>query len=239
MALPTLNTQIQNMGDLKKAISLWSNRDDPEFVDQIHNFINFAEKDIYRRLHIPSLQREVYINVQAGIGHVPVDLIQIDYVFNRKTGAFFRVTSPEEIQWIKQNKRVNTTVFNEAETCYTFLGSRLFFAPIFDAPSDGLTDGDVVMGYVSDTPELVNDEDTCAILTIAPDLMLYSAMKHACIFVQDDEGAQKYGMMAEAALAVIQEQANKAKYSGSPLVIPNMLDNATMRTHVNFGVIRH
>ncbi|MFW3387871.1 phage adaptor protein [Kocuria sp. CPCC 205274] len=34
------------MGDLKKAISLWSNRDDPEFLDQCHNFINFAEKDI-------------------------------------------------------------------------------------------------------------------------------------------------------------------------------------------------
>ncbi|MCS5737119.1 phage adaptor protein, partial [Herbiconiux daphne] len=104
MALPSLNTQIETMGDLKKAISLWSNRDDPEFLDQCHNFINFAEKDIYRRLRIPSLQREIYLNIVDGIAHVPTDLVEVKYVFNRKTGDVFRVTSPEEIQWIKQNK---------------------------------------------------------------------------------------------------------------------------------------
>ncbi|MCS5737235.1 phage adaptor protein, partial [Herbiconiux daphne] len=116
---------------------------------------------------------------------------------------------------------------------------RLFFAPEFTAPSDGLTSGDIIVGYYSDSPELHSDTDSCNLLTIAPDLLLYMAMKHACIFVQDDEAAQKYGFMAEAALQVVQKQADKTEYSGSPLVIPNVLDNSTMRTHINFGVIRH
>ncbi|WP_420026121.1 phage adaptor protein [Enterobacter hormaechei] len=58
----------------------------------------------------------------------------------------------------------------------------------------------MIMGYISDTPELVKDSDSCTILTIAPDLLLYMSLKHAALFVQDDEGAQKWGMMAEAAL---------------------------------------
>lgn len=238
MALPSLPTQINNMGSLKSAVSLWSNRDDPEFMDQIHNFINFAEKDIYRRLRIPSLEREIYLNIVNGIAHIPVDLVQIKYVMNLRTASMFRVTSLEEIQWIKQGKRVNETSFNAEETCFARANNRLFFAPTLDAPSDGLTSGDVVMGYISDSPELVNDTDSCNILTIAPDLILYMAMKHACLFVQDDEGAQKWGMMAEAALAVVQTQADKAEYSGSPLVIPNVLDNSTSRTTIHFGVVR-
>lgn len=238
MAFPSLPTQIQTLGDLKKAVALWSNRDDPEFLDQCHNFINFAEKDIYRRLRIPSLEREIYLNIVNGIAHIPTDLIEIKYVMNLNTASMFRVTSLEEIQWIKQGKRVNESAFNAQETCFARANNRLFFAPALEAPSDGYTSGDVVMGYVSDSPELVNDTDSCNIMTIAPDLLLYMAMKHASLFVQDDEGAQKWGMMAEAALVVIQTQADKAEYSGSPLVIPNVLDNSTMRTTIHFGVVR-
>lgn len=238
MAFPSLPTQLKTMGDLKKALALWANRDDPEFLDQCHNFINFAEKDIYRRLRIPSLEREIYLNIQQGIAYIPTDLIEIKYVMNLRTASMFRVTSLEEIQWIKQTKRVNETSFNADEYCFARANNRLFIAPVMDAPSDGLKSGDVVMGYIADSPELVEDTDTCNILTIAPDLLLYMAMKHASLFVQDDEGAQKWGMMAEAALVVIQQQANKAEYSGSPLVIPNVLDNSTSRTTIHFGVVR-
>lgn len=238
MALPILNTQIQTMGDLKNAISIWSNRDDPEFLGQLQNFINFAEKDIYRRLRIPSLEREIYLNIQNGVAHIPVDMVETKYVMNLQTGSMFRVTSLEEVQWNRQNKLVNTTNFNEQEIVFARANNRLFFAPAVNFPSDGITTGDIVMGYISDSPELMTDTDTCNILTIAPDLMLYMAMKHACLFVQDDDGAQKWGAMAEASLAVVQEQAKRAEYSGSPLVIPNVLDNSTMRTTVHFGVVR-
>lgn len=238
MAFPSLPTQIQTMGDLKKALALWADRDDPEFLDQCHNFINFAEKDIYRRLKIPSLEREVYLNVHNGIAFIPADLIQIKHVIDNETGSVFRHTSLEEIQWIKQNKRVNETSFNVEETCFCRIGGRLLFAPTLEAPSDGLMKGRIIMNYISDTPELLEDNDSCNILTIAPDLMLYMALKHACLFVQDDNGAQKWGTLAEAALAIVQEQANKAEYSGSPKVIPNSLDNYTNRNYIRFGVIR-
>lgn len=216
MALQLLNKQIETMGDLKKAISLWADRDDDEFNNSIVNFINFAEKDIYRRLKIPSLEREVYLNVRKGMCHIPTDMIQIKYIINIKTLETFRVTGIEEVQGIRNGTYQNPI----GDTCFARLNRRLVFSKVFDAPSDGLSSGDVVIGYVSDTPELIKDTDSCNILTIAPDLVLYMALKHACLYVQDDDGAQKYGMLAEAALAVVQQQANNAEYSGSPMVMP-------------------
>lgn len=239
MALPSLPTQIETMGDLKKAISLWSNRDDPEFLDQMHNFINFAEKDIYRRLRIPSLEREIYLNCQNGMVHIPVDMIEIKYIMDLQQGNMLRATSLEEIQWLKNNRVVDLSEIAKDEICYARANNRLFLAPAITAPSDGLTTGRLLMGYVSDSPELHQDTDTANILTIAPDLILYMAMKHACLFVQDDDGAQKWGMMAESALAMIQTQANKAEYSGSPLVIPNTVKEDTQaRSILRFGIIR-
>jgi hypothetical protein len=238
MAFPSLPTQIKTMGDLKKALALWADRDDPEFLDQCHNFINFAEKDIYRRLRIPSLEREIYLNIYHGTCFIPADIIEIRHVLDTCTGSVYRHTSLEEIQWIRQNKRVNETSFNVDETCFCRIGGRLLFSRDFDAVSDGLVNGQVIMNYISDTPELVDDDSSANILTIAPDLVLYMALKHACLFVQDDNGAQKWGMLAESALALIQEQANKMEYSGSPKVIPNSLDNYTNRNYIRFGVIR-
>ena len=216
MSLPTLATQIENMGDLKKAISLWSDRDDPEFNDNLHNFINFAEKDIYRRLRIPSLEREVYLSVDDGVAFIPPDVVQIKYIFNRKTFETYRVTGIEEVQAIRRKEYTPVA----KGICFARLNQRLLFSQSFDALSDVIKTGDIIIGYISDSPELKQDSDTCTILTLAPDLLLYMSLKHASLFVQDDDGAQKWGMMAEASLALIQEQANKAEYSASPLVMP-------------------
>lgn len=233
-----LLTQIENLGDLKKALSLWCDRDDDEFNNARHNFINFAEKDIYRRLKIPSLEREVYLNVVDGIAFIPPDMIQMKYLFNRNTIETYRVTGLEEVQAIRRGEYNNPA----KDVCFARINNRLIFSEPIDAPStDGKTDGSIIMGYISDIPELIKDTDSCAILTIAPDLMLYMAMKHACIFVQDDDGAQKYGMLAEAALAVIQEQANKAEFSGSPLVKPDTIytNNQNCYNDYSYGVLRH
>ena len=46
MAMPDVQNPINTYGWLKKAVYLWADRDDPEFVNQIPNFINFAENAI-------------------------------------------------------------------------------------------------------------------------------------------------------------------------------------------------
>ena len=54
MALPKVDFPISTYGGLKKAVQLWADRDDPEFVNQIPNFITSVRKRfivIYVFLH--------------------------------------------------------------------------------------------------------------------------------------------------------------------------------------------
>lgn len=150
------------------------------------------------------------------MAYIPTDVIRIKYIFNRKTFETYRVTGIEEVQAIRRKEYTPVA----KGICFARLNHRLIFLQSFNTPSDGLTTGDIIVGYISDTPEMTKDSDSSNILTIAPDLMLYMSLKHASLHVQDDEGAQKWGMMAEASLALIQEQANKAEYSASPMVMP-------------------
>lgn len=244
MSMPDVQYPINTYGWLKKAVSLWADRDDDEFVNQIPNFINFAEKEIYRNLRIPAMEKEVYLDVEDGMAFIPPDLLEIKWIMFDRTGQVFRTTSPEEVDWLKRNKVKNTSSFNEAEVVFTRMGSRLFFYPAINAdiPPSNLAPNDVppanavIISYYQDTKEMTDDLDTNVLLTIAPELLLYFTLRHACMFVQDDNGVAKWSAVGKAALDEIVAQADRMEYSGSPLVIPNTFDNLNSSTH--FGYIR-
>ena len=242
MSMPDVQYPINTYGWLKKAVSLWADRDDDEFVNQIPNFINFAEKEIYRNLRIPSIEKEAYLNIKGGMCFIPPDLLEIKWIMASKTGQMFRATSPEEIDWQKRNKITNATEFNSGEITFTRMGSRLFFYPQIDAdvpisniaPDDIPPDNAVVINYYQDTKEMTDDMDSSALLTIAPELLLYFSLRHASLFVQDDAAVQKWSALGKASLDEIVNQADKMEYSGSPLAIPNTWNTLNSTTHYGF-----
>lgn len=239
MAMPNVPSQIRNYGDLKAAVALWIDRDDDEFVNQIPNFINFAEKEIYRAVRIPRFEREIYLKITNGMAYIPTDLLQVSYIMKAQTGQVYRTTSIEELDWLRRGKTTHSSQFNESEVVWAKTTGRFYFYPaITSTIPEGteLTGNEVLLSYYRDTAEMVNDTDSCAILTIAPELLLYTALKHACLFVQDDAAVQKWAALAMASMSDIQKQADNAEYSGSPLVIPNSYDMLGRRTTVNYGV---
>jgi len=239
MAMPTVPSQIRTYGDLKNAVALWIDRDDDEFVNQIPNFINFAEKEIYRAVRIPRFEREIYLKITNGMAYIPTDLVQVNYIMKAQTGQVYRTTSIEELDWLRRGKTTHATQFNESEVVWARTTGRFYFyPPITSTIPEGteLTGNEVLVSYYRDTAEMVNDSDSCAILSIAPELLLYTALKHACLFVQDDAGVQKWAALAMASMSDIQRQADNAEYSGSPLVIPNSYDMLGRRTTINYGV---
>ena len=246
MAMPDVQNPINTYGWLKKAVSLWADRDDPEFVNQIPNFINFAEKEIYRNLRIPPLEKEVYLDIKDGVAFIPPDYLEAQWMMRSKDGLIFRVTSLEEVDWLKRNNSVNPTNWNQGEVVFARLGSRFIFYPAIEAdtpvyPDDGSpeipADNAVVLSYYADPPEFWEDSDTSAILTIAPELLLYFALRHASLFVQDDNAVQKWSALGKAILDEVVEQSKKAEYSGSPLVIPNMISRLHSSREV-YGIRR-
>lgn len=239
MALPNVPAQIRTYGDLKNAVGLWIDRDDDEFVNQIPNFINFAEKEIYRALRIPKFEREIYLKITNGMAYIPTDLLEIKYMMKAETGQVYRTTSLEELDWLRRGKTTHSTDFNESEVVWARSTGRFYFYPPITATipeGTALTGNEVLISYYRDTAEMVNDTDSCAILTVAPELLLYTSLKHASLFVQDDSGVQKWSALALASMSDISEQAKKAEYSGSPLVIPNSYDMLGRRSTINYGV---
>lgn len=244
--MPEVAYPINTYGWLKKAVSLWADRDDPEFVNQIPNFINFAEKEIYRNLRIPPLEKEVYLDIKDGGAFIPPDYLEAQWMMRSKDGLIFRVTSLEEVDWLKRNNSVNPTNWNQGEVVFARLGSRFIFYPAIEAdtpvyPDDGSpeipADNAVVLSYYADPPEFWEDSDTSAILTIAPELLLYFALRHASLFVQDDNAVQKWSALGKAILDEVVEQSKKAEYSGSPLVIPNTISRLHSSREV-YGIRR-
>lgn len=241
MAMPNVPSQIRTYGDLKNAVALWADRDDDEFVNQIPNFINFAEKEIYRAVRIPRFEREIYLKITNGMAYIPTDLLQVNYIMKAETGQVFRVTSLEELDWLRRGKTTHGTAFNESEIVWARSTGRFYFYPPITATipeGTELTGNEVLCSYYRDTSEMKNDSDSCAILTNAPELLLYTALKHAALFVQDDNSVQKWGALAAASMSDIQKQADMAEYSGSPLVIPNSYDSVGRRSaiSINYGV---
>lgn len=242
--LPDVQYPINTYGWLKKAVSLWADRDDDEFVNQIPNFINFAEKEIYRNLRIPPLEKEIYLGIENGVAVLPVDYLETQWIMRAGNGQLLRVTSPEEIDWLKRNKTTHPSQFNEGEITFARMGKRLFFYPAINAsvpryPDDGSpiepTPDAIIMNYYADPKEFWEDTDTSAVLTIAPELLLYFALRHASLFVQDDNAVQKWSALGKAILDEIVTQHDKAEYSGSPLAIPNTIETMTS-SKTNFGI---
>lgn len=244
MSMPDVQYPINTYGWLKKAVALWADRDDDEFVNQIPNFINFAEKEIYRNLRVPPLEKEAYLDIKDGMAYLPPDYLETQWIMIASSGQVCRVTSPEEIDWLRRNKTTHPSMFNESEITFARMGHRLLFYPAINAdvpeePEDGsppiTPDNAVIINYYADPQEMTDDMDTNVLLTIAPELLLYFTLRHASLFVQDDNGVQKWSALGKAILDEMVAQAEKAEYSGSPLVIPNTREDLSSRSR--FGIV--
>jgi hypothetical protein len=216
MAIANTPYPIQTYSDLKKAVAEWIDRDDEEFVNQIPNFINFAEKEIYRTLRVPALQKETYIQIVNGQATIPSDWIESVAMYSANGWIRPRETSFDEII-----RRKHT--LNNEEVLFTRVGRRWFFSPEInasitmingEAPEDAM-----ILNYYADTSEMTEDTDESPLLTLAPDLLLYTALKHACVFVQDKDGEQAWSDKASSSYQQLTQQTKSQDYSASNKVI--------------------
>ncbi len=189
---------ISTYGDLRIAITNWLDRSDQQTLDQIPNFINFAEKELYRNLRIPQFEGGKVVKLKDGAFSIPTNLIEFKHVIVPKQGLL-TATSIEEVF------RTPLSFCRIVDLCYV---------------SEDVPNGtDLNITYYIDQKELENDSDNNALLTTAPELLLYTALKHAAIFVRDEEDVQQYAALAQGSYQQLVQQMESLEYSGSPLVI--------------------
>lgn len=207
---------IQTYSNLKDAVAEWIDRDDDEFINQIPNFINFAEKEIYRTLRVPALQKETYIQIVNGQAEIPSDWVESVAMFTANDWIRPRETSFDEIISRKHS-------LIQDEVLFTRVGRRWFFSPEINASVDIINGvapkNAMILNYYADTGEMTEDTDQSTLLTLAPDLLLYTALKHACVFVQDKDGEQTWSDKAASAYQQIVQQSNTQDFSASNKVI--------------------
>ncbi|MGL5014322.1 MAG: phage adaptor protein [Bacteroidales bacterium] len=215
---------INTYGDLKKAVQLWLNRKDAATLNNIPMFINMASKQFTRLVKLPYYEVLVSLEAVEGFDYVniPQDFLSAKHVsvegipYNRVDNeTFLRIknagtqntTLGEDQQWL-------TGATTEGKHFFTRVGGQFRFIP-------ELAPGMIVeMVYQRDVPEFKNDQDEPYTLLVASDVMLYLSLKHAAIFLRDNEQGAFWEQKATEAAMSLQHQLDEAEWSGSAMVVP-------------------
>lgn len=236
---------INTYGDLKSAVASWLNRRDDATLNKIPLFINFATKQFTRLMKLPYYESRVYLNAVEGkdFVNIPNDFLSAKHIMVNgvpqtrvDTDTFQRLKSETGTQRPPEPRdpitgdlvngntgRIviggtdNKTLAGATtakENFFMRVGDQLHFLP-------ALTPDDVVeMIYRRDIPEMKDDADSPYFLLVASDVMLYLTLRHAAIFLRDNEQEAYWNQKATEAAAALQEQLDEAEWSGSSLVVP-------------------
>lgn len=232
MNMPDVEYPIQNYDDLKQSIMLWCDRDDEEFVNQIPNFIDFAQKEIYRTNRWMFMNKEVYLPVTDGKATLPSDYLSAQYMFFNTGTEKIEETSFDEISFLLNKNKNSGQPFTPDQISeivkFAVVGTRLYFnyplqADVPDQDDNGTGDipeNAIVFGYYADPQRMDDGSDSPYLLQIAPDLMLYSACYAASIFVVDQDLANAAQAQVDRIVGSLNKQEEMLTYSASAKVVP-------------------
>lgn len=179
-----------NYGQLKTSIASWVNHG--AATASIPDFVTLAEAEIRRDVRVMAMESMV-TGVLVG-GEIA---LLADYLDARRfvvNGLPCDYITPEEYQ--------DQTFQQSRENCYTRIGSTLYVI------NGGAQSYSLI--YRAQFDALAVDADTNWLLTNAPDVYLFGALKHAAIFLKDAAAAQGYEGVYQAA----KDKTNSADKAG-------------------------
>lgn len=223
--------QINNYKDFKEAVGLWLNRKDSATLNNIPMFINFAEKQFTRLVKLPYYETKVSFTINENFNFVviPQDFLSAKHVmvngkpYNRTdVETFMRLKNMGNFSDVQaagtapnpQQDVLKAGSTSETNFFFARIGEQIHFLP---TPAIG----DIVeIIYHQDIPEMQFDNDQPYSLLVAPDVMLYLALRHASIFLRDNEQEVYWMQKAQEAADSMNQQLDDAEWSGSALVVP-------------------
>lgn len=197
--------------ELQDSVADWLNRDD--LTEQVKDFITLAEAEIRRRLKRRT--RRATVQIAAATRPLPLDCAELRDV-RLVTGVPTRdrsliVCTPTMLA----DERARHAQTGRPRFC-AVVGGELLLVP---APDAAYT---AELTYYEALEPLSEDQPTNAVLTEAPDLYLYGALLQAAPFLQHDERIPTWQVRVDAAVAQLNEKAQREEYSASyrPVRLP-------------------
>ncbi|WP_281080291.1 phage adaptor protein [Klebsiella quasivariicola] len=229
-AMPTIGQRIDTYQELVEAVQLWADRDDDEFVNEIPVFIDFAEREAYRLLtNSPAAEKEAYLEIINGWAYIPSDFLTGKYMrLIDNPWMSVRESTFDEVRMLNgSDPYVNTDGVKEIVFCS--IGPRFAFypqslnCPLPTENPDGsvTTSGaEMVMDYICDPMPLGEDNPTNYMLTLAPEVLLYGALKHAAMFTKDADAQGKWEDMQKKAAKELAYSSKRSRLSFNGMVVP-------------------
>lgn len=201
--------------DLRTKILSYLDYYDEEIEREVNSFIDLAEKEIGRILRIPSYEKIVELPFDEmrnrDMLKVPNDYIETKDMFINETSEPVKMSSFAFIM----RKRAGIDKSTEGSgRYYARVGNNFIIYPEVEEKQT------VLLNYYADPVNMRDDTDSNYILTIAPDLILYLSMKHAHVFLKNEEEEAKYNALASNALEQIRQQVERMDTKPAQKVVP-------------------
>lgn len=191
---------IKNLGDLKAAILEWM-YDRQDLASQNGSFVDLCHADLNRVLRTRRQLKSVTITAD-GNGTYPVP---DDYLQFREVAA---LSNPRRVlSLVAPTYRDKAYPYPQAgcPSVFTIDGGTITVMPS--------TSSDIGMEYWAKLPALSEDTDSNWLLEENPGVYLYGALKHACIFIGDQQRAATMGSMFNGLVDAIMGDDRSAMYS--------------------------
>ena len=188
-------------GELKTNIANFLNRSD--LTGQLDFFIDATEAEFNRRLRTKDMIKRATATADAQYMSLPTDWLEAINV--EITSNDFRPLFQQSIESLDVYRKANNNITGQP-IYYAIVDNTLELAPTPD------TSYTLQLTYYGTLDALSDSNTTNFISTDHPDAYLYGALKHASIYLMEDERVPLFTAQFEKALEEIRLEQEKAEF---------------------------
>lgn len=203
---------LDNYTNLQVSIAAWLDRTD--LTDMIPAFIDLAEAEIDRVLRRTVTRQTITISSEStNLGSTIAELRSVRLVTaSPQMDTALDVVTPEMLA----ETRARHSAVSGRPVAASVIGGNLVVAP---APDRAYTAE--IVAYLGLVP-LSGTNATNVVLTEAPDLYLYGALKHSAPFLQHDERVELWANLFQTALDQLHSRREREEHGANmrPMRLP-------------------
>lgn len=193
--------------ELKTNIANYLNRSD--LTSEIDIFIDNTEAELNRRLRVADQIKRATATADAQYLSLPSDWLEAVNV--EITSNNFSPLMQMSIESLDIYRKANNNVTGQP-IYFALVDNTMELAPTPDASYT------LQLTYFSKIDALSDSNTTNFVLNSHPDLYLYGSLKHASVFLMEDERAPLFNAQFEKSLEEIRLQQERAEFSKGSLI---------------------
>lgn len=193
--------------ELKTNIANYLNRSD--LTTEIDIFIDNTEAELNRRLRVADQIKRATATADAQYLSLPSDWLEAVNV--EITSNDFRPLMQMSIESLDVYRKANNNITGQP-IYYALVDNTMELAP---TPDSEYT---LQLTYFSKIDALSNSNTSNFVLASHPDIYLYGSLKHASVFLMEDERAPLFNAQFEKSLEELRLQQERAEFAKGSLI---------------------